>query len=105
MASALSLKCFTIFCQNAQIFVHFLPCDIVQIAPGYGYLSNNVRKDFKLDNIKCPIGKSIFAVNLPSKVFGASVANTDTGSLKSLHALFEKYLDYMLTKLEANRIV
>ena len=36
-------------------------------------------------NIKCPIGKSIFAVNLPIRLFRATVANADTGSLKSLH--------------------
>ena len=35
--------------------------------------------------IKYPIGKSIFAVNLPLKLFPATVANADIGSLKSLH--------------------
>ena len=47
-------------------------------------------------NIKWLIGKSIFAVNLPLKLFRATVVNTDTGSLKSLHTLFD-------TKCEANR--
>ena len=56
------------------------------------------------DNIKCPIGKSIFAVNLPLKLFRATVANADTGSLKSLHTLFYMYLDYMLTKFDLNRM-
>ena len=37
-------------------------------------------------NIKRPIGKSIFAVNLPLKLFRATVANADIESLKSLHA-------------------
>ena len=41
-------------------------------------------------NIKYPIGKSIFAVNLPLKLFPATVANADIGSLKSLHTLFDK---------------
>ena len=36
-------------------------------------------------NIKCPIGKSIFTVNLPLKLFRGTVANADIGSLKSLH--------------------
>ena len=36
-------------------------------------------------NIKYPIGKSIFAVNLSLKPFPATVANADIGSLKSLH--------------------
>ena len=48
-------------------------------------------------NIKCPIGKSIFAVT--------AVANADTGSLKSLHTLFDTYQDLMLAKFESNRLV
>ena len=56
-------------------------------------------------NIKCLIGKSIFAVNLPLKLFHATVANTDTRSLKSLHTLFYTYLDHMLVKFKPNRIV
>ena len=41
-------------------------------------------------NIKCPIGKSIFAVNLPLKLFRATVANADIGSLKSFHTFLKK---------------
>ena len=52
-----------------------------------------------------PDQKSIFAVNLPLKLFRATVANTDTGSLKSLYTLFDTHFDYMLTKVEANRMV
>ena len=37
------------------------------------------------DNIKYPIGKSIFAVNLPLKLSRANVASADIESLKSLH--------------------
>ena len=55
--------------------------------------------------IKYPIGKSIFAVNLPLKLFPATVANADIGSLKSLHTLFDKYLDHILVKFEQNCIV
>ena len=36
-------------------------------------------------NKKYPIGKSYCAVNLPLKIFLATVTNTDKGSLKSLH--------------------
>ena len=39
------------------------------------------------------------------KLFRATVANADTGSLKSLHTLFDKYLDHMLVKFEQNRMV
>ena len=56
-------------------------------------------------NIECTIGKSIFAVNLRLKLFCATVANGDTGSLKSLRTLFDKYLDHMLVKFEQNRMV
>ena len=35
--------------------------------------------------IKCPIGKSIFAINLPLKLFRATIANVDIESLNSLH--------------------
>ena len=57
------------------------------------------------DNIKCPIRKSIFTVNLLFKLFRATVANADTGSLKFLHALFDTYLDHMLAKFEPKRMV
>ena len=41
-------------------------------------------------NIKYPIGKSIFAANLPLKLFHSTVANADIGSLKSLHIFLTK---------------
>ena len=56
-------------------------------------------------NIKCSIGKSIFAVNLPLKLFRATISNADTGSLKSLHALFDIHLDRMLAKFESTCMV
>ena len=56
-------------------------------------------------NIKYPIGKSIFAVNLPLKLFRATVANTDIGSLKSVHIFFKKCLYHMLVKFEQHRLV
>ena len=45
-------------------------------------------------NIKYPMGKSIFAVNLPFKLFRVSGANADTESLKSLDAFLKIYLPY-----------
>ena len=56
-------------------------------------------------NIKCSIGKSIYTANLPLKLFGATVANADTASLKFLHTLFDTYKDHMLAKFEQNRMV
>ena len=51
-------------------------------------------------NINCPIGKSIFAVNLTLKLLRATVANTDIGSLKFLHTLLDTYLDYVLMQFK-----
>ena len=56
-------------------------------------------------NIKDWVGKSFFAENLPLQLFCAPVANADTESLKSLHKLFDTYLDHMLAKFEPNRVV
>ena len=56
-------------------------------------------------NIKYPIGKSIFAINLPLKLFCATNANADTGSLNSLCTLFDTYLDHMLTIFEPNLMI
>ena len=50
--------------------------------------------------IKYLIGKSIFAVNLTLKLFPATIANADFGSLKFLHMLFDQYLGHMLVKFE-----
>ena len=41
-------------------------------------------------NIKYPSVKSIFAVNLTLKLFPATTANADIGSVKSLHKSFDK---------------
>ena len=56
-------------------------------------------------NLKYSIGKSIFVVNLPLKIFRATVANDNTESLKSFNTLFDTYLDYMLAEFESNSIV
>ena len=51
-------------------------------------------------NMKYPIGKSVFAVSLPLKLSPATVVYVGTGSLKSLHTLFNKYLDQKLVEFE-----
>ena len=52
-----------------------------------------------------PDRKINFAVNLLLKLFLATVANSETGNLKSPHTLFDTYLDHMLVKFEPNRMV
>ena len=37
--------------------------------------------------------------------FYVTIADADIGILKSLHTLFDKYLDHMLVKFEQNRMV
>ena len=37
--------------------------------------------------------------------FYVTIADTDIGSLKSLHTLFDKYLGHMLVKFEQSRMV
>ena len=56
-------------------------------------------------NIKCAIGKSIFASNLPFKLFRATVANANIGSLESLYTFLKKYSYHMLLKFEQSRMV
>ena len=51
------------------------------------------------------VGKSIFVVNFPLKLLGVTVANADTGSLKSLHTIFDIYLDHILAQFQPNRMV
>ena len=78
MASRFSQKLSTIFYQKVQNFEYFAPYD------------------FK---------KSIFTVNLPFKLFRATVSNADTRSLKSLSTFLGTYLDHVLAKFEPNLMV
>ena len=48
-----------------------------------------------------PDRKINFCSNLPCKIFNATFANADTGSLKSLH-VFNTCLDHMMAKFEPN---
>ena len=63
----------------------------------FKYLSNNVWRAFRL-----PLSASVLE---SFKTFCATVASTKTESLKSLHTLFDTYLDNMRAIFELNRIV
>ena len=52
---------------------------------------------------KTPDRKTNFCSKFTVKLFSATVANDDIGSLKSLHTLLNKYLDHMLVNL--NKII
>ena len=105
-----------VFQNEIQNFEYFVPYDFVQILPEYGpntriwskYLMYGEILYFHCpsvsnDNIKCPIGKSIFAVNLPWKLFRAAVANAYTWRLKSICTFIDTYLDHILAKFKPNR--
>ena len=92
MASARSLKL-----PKSSNFVYFVPYDFIQILPArgpntyeimYGEILFFQCQSQQRYNVKLPIGKSIFAVILPLNPFRATVANSDTGSLKSLHMTY-----------------
>ena len=40
-----------------------------------------------------------------NRAFYVTIDDADIGNLKSLHTLFDKYLDHMLVKFEQNRMV
>ena len=86
-----------------MIFHTYYSCDYL---PHTTFVSIFLNLTFNVSisnvNIKYPIGKSIFAVNLPVQLFPATVANADIRSLKSLHTLCDKYLDHMLVEFEQN---
>ena len=50
----------------------------------FEYLPKRLLKDFRLS-----MSASVIAINLPLKLFRSAVANADTGSLNSLHTLFD----------------
>ena len=76
-------KMFNHFCQK-----YFVLYGFIKNSPACGSNAYQIMyRDFRLTmlaslygNIKCPIGKSIFLVNLPLKLFCATVANADAGS-------------------------
>ena len=71
----------------------------------------NVRRDFRLpiSALATAAGKSFNGkftaeIGFYDPVFYVTIADAGIGSLKSLHSLFDKYLDYMLVQFEQNRM-
>ena len=51
-------------------------------------------------------GKFTAKVNFSDRTYNVTIIDADIGSLKSLHTLFDKYLDHMLVKFEKkNRMI
>ena len=49
-------------------------------------------------------GEFTATIDFPTRYF-ITIADTDIGSLKSLHTLFDKCLDHMLVEFEQSRMV
>ena len=65
----------------------------------YKHFLRNVWRDFKLpmSALATVAGRQIYYKNLFSeRVFYVTIVDADIKSLKSLHTLFDKYLDHML---------
>ena len=46
-----------------------------------------------------------FCSEFAIKTFRPTIANAETGSLKSLHTLFDTYLNHIMVKFEPNRMI
>ena len=51
------------------------------------------------------VARKRFNGKFSDRAFYVTISDADIGSQKSLHTLFDKYLDHMLVKLEQKRIV
>ena len=104
MASILCKIWLTIFWQKAQFLfiVRTIQFCSKLIRMWSKCLTNNVWRDFLLPMSgsamvinKCPIRKSIFAVNLELKFFRATIANAEIGSPKFLPTFLWMKLRYL----------
>ena len=70
----------------------------------YKHVLRNVWRDFRLSMsaLETVAGKSfkgkLLQKLISDRVFYVTITDADSGSLKSLHTLFDKYLDHMLVK-------
>ena len=103
MASTLCQKLLITFCH----FLWFGSYDFVQISPSCDPNTYQIIYGGTLDfqyhyqqwQHKMQQKINIFAVNLPLKLFLATVANADMGSLKSLHTIPLKMFVHMLVRI------
>ena len=77
----------------------------------YKHFSRNVWRDFRLSmSALATVAGKVLTANLLQKLIFRSgiyvtISDADIESLKSLHTLFDKYLDHMLVKFEQNHMV
>ena len=87
--------------------------DFVQLSPACGPNTYQIMygetSDFRCQHQqwlhKMPDRKINFCINLPLKLFRATVANADLGILKSLQTILKTCLYHVLVKFEQNRTV
>ena len=102
------------FLSNDQNLILFGPYNFVQFSPACGPNTYQIMYGETLDlqcnvsisnsNIKYPNEKSIFGVNLPLKLFSATVANADNRSLNSRHIPLRMFVPHA-SEFEQNRMV
>ena len=85
-------------CLDQTIYVQIPPACVPNTYNVWRDLASSV--SISNGNIKCPIGKSILAVNLSLKLFHATIADADFGSLKCLHTFRKKCLYHMQVTFE-----
>ena len=98
----------SIFCQKLKILYISDNAVLFKFASMWSrYVTNNVWRDFTLSVSviatvarKSCNGKFSAKIDLPTGPQYVIITDPDIGSLKSLHTLFDNYLDHMLVKLE-----
>ena len=76
------------------------------------YIANNVGRDIKLAMLtfvtaalKSFDSKFTAKIDFPYEAFYFTITDADMQSLKSLHTLFDKYLDHVRVEFDGNRIL
>ena len=78
----------------------------------YKHFLRNIWRDFRLPmSVLATVARKSFNGKFTGKkwfsdlAFYVIIADADIWSLKSLHTLFDEYLDHMLVKFEQNRMI
>ena len=100
-----------VFCQKSSKFRVAWTIRVCSNFTGIWYklFLRNIWRDFRLpmSALATVARKSFngkFTAKFSDRAFYVPIANADIGSLKSLHTLFDRYLDHVLVKFEQNRI-
>ena len=101
------------FCQKVPHFLHFGPYDLIEISSPcspitcqimYGEILDFWCQHLQRQHVRVLMANLLQKL-ISGRVFYVAITESHIGSLKSLRALFDKYLDHTLVKFEQNRIV